>query len=43
MVSGGFLVDFERAGVEELRSRYPDAFAGPHDGSSLLTLERLLA
>jgi hypothetical protein len=43
MVSGGFLVDFERADLEDLRTRYPEAFARPYNKGSGLILERLLA
>jgi len=42
MVSGGFLVDFERADLEALQRRYPEAFARPYDKASGLAWERML-
>jgi molybdopterin guanine dinucleotide-containing S/N-oxide reductase-like protein len=42
MVSGGFLVDFERADLGELQRQYPEAFARPYDKSTGPTLERVL-
>jgi trimethylamine-N-oxide reductase (cytochrome c) len=43
MVSGGFLVDVERADVDALRRQYPEAFSRPYDKASGLTYERMLA
>jgi len=43
MVSGGFLVDVERADVDDLRREHPDAFSRPYDKASGLTYERMLA
>jgi anaerobic selenocysteine-containing dehydrogenase len=43
MVSGGFLVDVERADLDDLRREHPDAFSRPYDKASGLTYERMLA
>jgi len=43
MVSGAFLVDFERIDIEQLRRKYPEAFNRPYDAASGLRYERVLA
>ena len=43
MVSGGFLVECERADLEALRKQYPEAFARPYDKGTGLAWERMLA
>jgi len=43
MVSGGFLVDIEPVDLDELRSRYPEAFSRPYHRSTGLAWERILA
>jgi trimethylamine-N-oxide reductase (cytochrome c) len=43
MVSGGFLVDFERADLAELQRQYPDVWAQPYHRSTGLAWERMLA
>jgi anaerobic selenocysteine-containing dehydrogenase len=42
MVSGAFLVDVERADVDELRRQYKDAFSRPYDKACGLRYERML-
>ncbi len=42
MVSGGFLVDVERANLEELRRQYKEAFSRPYDKASGLLYERMI-
>jgi trimethylamine-N-oxide reductase (cytochrome c) len=43
MVSGGFLVDYERADLEALRRQNPDAFSRPYAAATGLAWERMLA
>jgi anaerobic selenocysteine-containing dehydrogenase len=43
MVSGGFLVNLERADLDGLRRQYPEAFARPYHEGSGLAWERMLA
>ena len=43
MVSGGFLVEYERVDLEALRREYPEVFALPYDKSTGLAWERMLA
>ncbi len=43
MVSGGFLVEYERADMEALRKEYPEVFARPYDKATGLAWERILA
>ena len=43
MVSSGFLVEVESADLDDLRSRYPEAFARPYHEGAGLCLERVLA
>ena len=43
MVTNGFLVEVERANLDELRRRYADAFNRPIDRASGLKFERVLA
>ena len=42
MVSGGFLVDVERANVDELSRKYPEAFNRPYDKASGLQYQRMI-
>jgi anaerobic selenocysteine-containing dehydrogenase len=42
MVCSGFLVEVERADLDELRRSYPDAFARPYRPEAGLRLERVL-
>jgi hypothetical protein len=42
MVSGGFLVDVERANLDELRRQYPEAFNRPYHRASGLCYEGIL-
>jgi trimethylamine-N-oxide reductase (cytochrome c) len=42
MVSGAFLVDFERVDLDELRRKYPEAFNRPYDRATGLVYERML-
>ena len=42
MVCSGFLVEVERAELEELRKAYPDAFNRPYRADAGLRLERVL-
>jgi hypothetical protein len=43
MAVGGFLVEVERANLEELRGKYPEAFRRSYHLASGLRLERVLA
>jgi anaerobic selenocysteine-containing dehydrogenase len=43
MVSGGFLVDVERADLDELGKRFPEAFKAPYHPASGLRYERMLS
>ena len=43
MVSSGFLVEVERANLDELRRQYPEAFNRPYNRASGLKFERVLA
>ncbi len=43
MVVCGFLVEIERANLDELRQKYPEAFNRPYDNASGLRWERMLA
>ena len=43
MVSGGFLLDFEKADLDELRRQYPEVWARPIDAGTGLAWERMLA
>jgi trimethylamine-N-oxide reductase (cytochrome c) len=43
MVSGAFLVDFERVDLNQLRNQYLEAFNRPYDAASGLRYERILA
>ena len=43
MVTNGFLVEVERANLDELRRQYPEAFNRPIDRASGLVFERVLA
>ncbi len=43
MVTNGFLVQVERANLEELKRQYPEAFSRPIDRASGLRFERVLA
>ena len=43
MVTSGFLVEVERADLDELRRKYPEAFNRPYDRASGLLLERILS
>jgi trimethylamine-N-oxide reductase (cytochrome c) len=43
MVSGGFLIEYERADLEALRKQHPEAFARPIDKGTGLAWERMLA
>ena len=43
MVSSGFLVEVERAEMDELRRLYPEAFSRPYHAGAGLCLERVLA
>ncbi len=43
MVSGGFLLDVERADIDELMKQYPEAFKKPYDKGSGLRYERMIA
>jgi anaerobic selenocysteine-containing dehydrogenase len=42
MATSGFLVEVERANIEELRQRYPEAFKRPYHSASGLCMERVL-
>jgi anaerobic selenocysteine-containing dehydrogenase len=42
MVTNGFLVEAERANMDELRLKYPEAFSRPYDKGSGLTVERIM-
>jgi anaerobic selenocysteine-containing dehydrogenase len=42
MVVSGFLVEVERANIDELRKKYPDAFKRPYDAAAGLRFERAL-
>jgi len=42
MVAEGFLVEVERADMDELRRKYPEAFKRPHDPRAGLCRERVL-
>jgi len=42
MVVSGFLVEVERANLDELRKQYPDAFNRPYDYASGLRFDRVL-
>jgi anaerobic selenocysteine-containing dehydrogenase len=42
MVVSGFLAECERADIDALRGKYPEAFARPYDSGSGLTIERVL-
>jgi hypothetical protein len=43
MVSSGFLAEVERTDLDDLRRRYPEAFARPYHQGAGLCLERVLA
>ena len=43
MVSGGFLVNIERADLEGLQGAYPEAFARPYNKATGLARERIVA
>jgi anaerobic selenocysteine-containing dehydrogenase len=43
MATSGYLVEVARADLDDLRSRYPEAFGRPYHSGSGLTLERVLA
>ena len=43
MVAEGFLVEVERADMDELRKRYPEAFKRPYNPGAGLCRERVLA
>jgi trimethylamine-N-oxide reductase (cytochrome c) len=43
MVSSGFLVEVERADMDELKRRYPEAFGRPYHAGAGLCLERVLS
>ncbi len=43
MVTSGFLVEVERADLDGLRKKYPEAFSRPYDYASGLKFERVLA
>ena len=42
MVVSSFLVEVERANIEELRKKYPEAFKRPYDAGAGLRMERVL-
>jgi trimethylamine-N-oxide reductase (cytochrome c) len=42
MVAEGFLVEVERADMDELRRKYPEAFKRPYDPRAGLCRERVL-
>jgi trimethylamine-N-oxide reductase (cytochrome c) len=42
MVTSGFLVEAERADLDGLRKKYPEAFNRPYDRASGLRFERVL-
>ena len=42
MVSSGFLVEVERADLDELRQQYPEAFSKPYDSEYGLVFERAI-
>ena len=41
-VASGFLVDVEKANLQELMTKYPEAFKKPYDQAAGLCMERLL-
>jgi hypothetical protein len=43
MVVSGFLVEVKKANLDELRTRYPEAFAKPYQADAGLRLERVLS
>ncbi|MBN1191186.1 MAG: molybdopterin-dependent oxidoreductase [Dehalococcoidales bacterium] len=43
MVVSGFLVEAERADIEKLRKRYPEAFERPYHAAAGLRMERVLS
>jgi anaerobic selenocysteine-containing dehydrogenase len=43
MATSGYLVEVQRADLDDLRSKYPEEFNRPYDKASGLTLERILA
>jgi trimethylamine-N-oxide reductase (cytochrome c) len=43
MAVSGFLVEVEKANLDDLRRRYPEAFNRPYDGAAGLRFERVLA
>ncbi len=43
MVSSGFLAEVVRTDLDDLRRRYPEAFARPYHEGAGLCLERVLA
>ncbi len=42
MVVSGFLVEVERADMDDLKKRYPEAFSRPYDNAAGLKFERVL-
>jgi anaerobic selenocysteine-containing dehydrogenase len=42
MVVSGFLVEVEKANMDELRNQYPEAFKRPYHADSGLRMERVL-
>jgi len=42
MVSGGFLLDVEKADLDDLMQKYPEAFKRAYNSNAGLTIERLL-
>jgi molybdopterin guanine dinucleotide-containing S/N-oxide reductase-like protein len=43
MAISGFLVEVEKANLDELRKQYPEAFSRPYDSAAGLRFERVLA
>jgi anaerobic selenocysteine-containing dehydrogenase len=43
MVVSGYLVEVERANIETIRQKYPEAFKGPYDPGSGQRMDRVLA
>jgi hypothetical protein len=42
MVCSGFLVEVERANLDELQKKYPETFSRPYDKGSGQKFERIL-
>ena len=43
MATSGYLVEIERANLEELRNKYPEAFNRPYDSATGQVIERVMA